>query len=268
MGISSLGCYLMLVSMLSSLAAQATGSSKLSLASSSSPGSFEIQINHVSWFRSGNISVTVEGKTYSTSDRSLKARGAETTGSGSDSLGVFTSKTQTWMAGTTPYMTSTRLYASKFVVFEQSYPAGAAGTNITLPLSQTSSPQGEVSSCFPSIDTQPAVDQPLGYVWWGGRAFLEGSQGGVWRSGGRGSPGVGTGNGGGPFVVFGEEMTDSLVFSPASNYMTNTLGNAPSPGWSESAAQSRTTQSSSEERSFCFGLDAPVESVPPGYVGV
>ena len=30
--------------------------------------------------------------------------------------------------------------------------------------------------------------------------------------------------------MFGEEMSDSLVFSPASNFMSNTPGMSPSPG--------------------------------------
>ena len=50
-------------------------------------------------------------------------------------------------------------------------------------------------------------------------------QGGSWNGGNkRDGPGVGTGDGGGPFLVFGEDMAESLVFAPASNFMTNTPG--------------------------------------------
>jgi hypothetical protein len=244
-----------------------SSASTLSLAPSPSPGGYEIQINGETWFSSGNISVTVGQTTYSTSDASLKSAGAGTSGSGSDGYGSFTSKTQKWTAGATPYTTSTRLYAEKFVIFEQSFPKGAEGTNLTFTQGSDA-----VSSCFPSIDPQPSGGKSLGYVWWGGRAFLEGSQGGQWQghnddgmgtrgpfsrvvdtdnevNTGKKGPGVGMGNGGGPFVVFGEEMTDSLVFSPANNFMTN------SPGVS----------APKNDGSFCFGLDAPVETVPAGY---
>jgi hypothetical protein len=120
-----------------------------------------------------------------------------------------------------------------------------------------------VSSCFPSINTAPVKNQSFGYVWWGGRSFLEGSQGGVWDgTNDKQGPGVGTGDGGGPFVVFGEDMTDSLVFSPASNFMTNTPGMSPAPTKHNGDTPSSAPKT---DGSFCFGLDAPVTSVPAGY---
>lgn len=50
-------------------------------------------------------------------------------------------------------------------------------------------------------------------------------------------------------MVFGQPIAESLVFSAASNFMTNTIGTSPAPG----------------DSSFCFGLDAPVTHVPAGY---
>ena len=47
-------------------------------------------------------------------------------------------------------------------------------------------------------------------------------------------------------------MNESLVFSAASNFMTNTVGRMADFGLAG-------------EASFCFGLDAPVSSVPAGY---
>jgi hypothetical protein len=109
--------------------------------------------------------------------------------------------------------------------------------------------QGEVSSCFPSINPTVVDGTPRGYVSWQGR-FMEASRGGVWQGGsGSGNPGVATGGQAGPFVVFGDEMTDSLVFSVASNFMTHTTGMSPVKG----------------DESVCFGLDGPVTSVPAGY---
>ena len=107
--------------------------------------------------------------------------------------------------------------------------------------------RGDVSSCFPSIDPAPADGKPRGFVSWQGR-FLEGSRGGTWAAN---NPGVGTGDAGGPFVVFGQPMNESLVFSAASNFMTNTVG--------------RMSDFGGGENSFCFGLDGPVSSVPAGY---
>ena len=144
--------------------------------------------------------MTVAGRTYSTADHSLRPSGAASASSGSDSLGDFTAHTQKWSAGATPYTTTARLYGAKFAVFEQVFPEGAEGTNISS--ANVSSTQGSasVSSCFPSIDQQPSrPDEALGYVWWGGRSFLEGSKGGTWNPSKHG-PGVGTGEGSGPFV--------------------------------------------------------------------
>ena len=69
-----------------------------------------------------------------------------------------------------------------------------------------------------------------------------------------GQPGVGAGAAGGPFVVFDESMSTTLVFSPSSNFMTMTLGQAPTPNTRGVA-----------DNSFCFGLDGPVAYVPAGY---
>lgn len=153
------------------------------------------------------------------------------------------------------------MYSNKFAVFEQSFPDGADATAVVKvhfpfssnvnsdPFTFISHIQGDVSSCFPSINPTVLDNQPRGFVSWQGR-FLEASRGGVWQQGsGSGSPGVATGGSGGPFVVFNSDMTDSLVFSPASNFMTNTAGMSPVK----------------EDGSFCFGLDGPVTSVPPGY---
>ena len=226
------------------------------------------------------VSVTVGGKTHSTHDGTLVAVGKAVEGKGIDSLGSYTSVTQNYTASGTPFVTSHRLYGNKFAIFEQVFPEGATGTAVTKVSERTdphvlTSPrpcascfvflpsshipysschcfmsQGDVSSCFPAIDPTSPGGASLGYVSWAGR-FLEASRGGVWQGGkGTGSPGVGTGGSGGPFVVFGEDMTDSLVFSTASNFMTNTLGMSPAPG----------------DGSFCAGgLDAPVASVPAGY---
>ena len=200
-----------------------------------------IVVNGNKWFHEGNISVTVDQKVFSTRDASLKAAGSIVVSSGADTLGKFTSKTQKWLAGNTAFTTSTREYGGKFVIFTQTFPQGAQGT-------MRAGKRGDVSSCFPSIDPAPADGKPRGFVSWQGR-FLEGSHGGSW-TGSR--PGVGTGDAGGPFVVFGQPMNESLVFSAASNFMTNTVGRMTDFGHGG-------------EASFCFGLDAPVASVPPGY---
>lgn len=256
--------------------ALASGSSQLSLGTHG-----EIEVNGKAWFAAGNISVTVGGTTYSTADASLKSAGAPTASSGSDTLGAFTSTTQAWTAGGTPYTTSARLYSEgQFVIFEQAFPKGATGTNIT-----ETTGASVVSSCYPSIDPQPVGGTALGYVSWEGRAFLEGSHGGTWDGSANGSPGPSTGDNGGTFVVFTEELHDSLVFSPASNFMTISPGMSKAPGKAVPAkyessksidydpnfqhpgagALSEASPAPSSDGSFCFGLDAPVESVPSGY---
>lgn len=133
---------------------------------------------------------------------------------------------QNWTAGGTAFVTSVRVYSAGFAVFKQLFPDGAAQTNLT-----ETRGSNVVSSCWPSVDPKPASNQSFGYVWWGGRAFLEGSVGGEWQPDDhRDGPGIGLGDDGGPFVVFEEDMKDSLVFAPASNFMTNTPGLSPAPG--------------------------------------
>jgi hypothetical protein len=201
-----------------------------------------VHVGAEAWFNPGNTSVTVDGSVYSTADGSLKASGAAETSQGSDTLGAYTMTTNKWTAGTTPFETSHRVYdGGEIVVFSQTFPKGASGTSVT--------GGGDISSCYPSIDPTPAGGKPLGYVSWQGR-FMEASRGGEWQGeGGRGGPGPGTGGAGGPFVVFGQPMTDSIVISAASNFMTNSVGSSPAKG----------------DSSFCLGLDGPVESVPAGY---
>ena len=52
-----------------------------------------------------------------------------------------------------------------------------------------------------ALDPTPADGEPKGWLSFQGR-FMEGSKGGPWQVGGRGGPGMGTGDFGGPFVVF------------------------------------------------------------------
>lgn len=200
-----------------------------------------VGVGEETWFNPGNTSVTVDGKLFSTADGSLKAAGAPTTTKGSDVLGPYSLTTSKWTAGTTPFETSQRVYDDgEMIVFAQTFPEGASGTSHT--------EGGAISSCYPSIDPSPAGGKELGFVSWQGR-FMEASRGGAWQADGHDGPGPGTGGPGGPFVVFGQPMVDSIVISAASNFMTNTVGKSPANG----------------DNSFCLGLDAPVESVPAGY---
>ena len=77
-------------------AAAAAPAGRLSLRADGggAPGAFEIAVGDDPWFRSGNVSVTVGGTTYSQADGSLVPQGASVTASGADSLGAFTSSTQ------------------------------------------------------------------------------------------------------------------------------------------------------------------------------
>ena len=68
----------------------------------SAGASFVVEVDGQPWFTSGNVSVTVASKLYSTADGSLKAAGASTKDTGSDTLGGYTRTTQKWMAGSTP----------------------------------------------------------------------------------------------------------------------------------------------------------------------
>jgi hypothetical protein len=88
-----LSSLLTLVGVCSILTSGVSGS-KLALPPTDTPGGFQITVNDVAWFSSGNVSVTVEQRTYTTTDGSLKPNGVATTGSGFDKLGDFTSRSQ------------------------------------------------------------------------------------------------------------------------------------------------------------------------------
>ena len=215
-------------------------SAELSALSSAQGGGGGVAIDGATWFSPGNVSVTVGGVTHSTADGTLEQSGTPTTDKGSDALGEYSITTKSWSAGGTPFETSEKIYdGGRFIVYTQTFPKGAAAT---------AAPGGaDVSSCYPSLDPTPADGEPKGWLSFQGR-FMEGSKGGPWQVGGRGGPGVGTGDFGGPFVVFGQPMNQSLVVSPVSNFMAATLGSSPASG----------------DDSLCLGLDAAVESVPAG----
>ena len=215
-------------------------SAELSALSSAQGGGGGVAIDGATWFSPGNVSVTVGGVTHSTADGTLEQSGTPTTDKGSDTLGDYSITTKSWSAGGTPFETSEKIYdGGRFIVYTQTFPKGAAAT---------AAPGGaDVSSCYPSLDPTPADGEPKGWLSFQGR-FMEGSKGGPWQVGGRGGPGMGTGDFGGPFVVFGQPMNQSLVVSPVSNFMAATLGSSPASG----------------DDSLCLGLDAAVESVPAG----
>jgi hypothetical protein len=62
------------------------------------------------------VSVTVGITTYSTADGSLKASGSAKQASGNDRFGSFTSQTQLWTAGGTPFATAARVYTDNKMV--------------------------------------------------------------------------------------------------------------------------------------------------------
>lgn len=68
----------------------------------SAGASFVIEVDGHPWFTSGNTSVTVDSKLYSTADGSLKASGPSAKDTGSDVLGQFSRTMQKWIAGSTP----------------------------------------------------------------------------------------------------------------------------------------------------------------------
>ncbi len=146
--------------------------------------------------------------------------------------------------------TAVRIYDHIDVaVFSHSWPQGANGTAATdlgsfrqAHLTERDEPMATgsktVSSCFPSLDTTGA--SAMGFVTFAGR-FLEASREGAFR---RELPGQGPA--GGPFVVFGKESPDALVFSAASNIMAASWG-------AEGSKQ------------LCSGLMSTVTEVPKGY---
>ena len=226
----------MLRSLLLPLVAVSLSAGQLQVPLGPTPGAFSLVTGPTQWFRSANFSVTVDNTRYSTTDGSLKPRGAAVSSTSSDRLGEFKLISQSWRAGSAPWVTSIKLYsAQRTAIFEQSFPSGASGTS--------SSPghSGGVSSCYPSIDPGSPT-QPLGFVSWQGR-FLEGSKAGKWSTR---DAGVGTGDAGGPFVVFGEEMNETLVFSAASNFM-------------------QSSQQLLAGHGLCFGLDSAISEVPKGF---
>eukprot|EP00051_Salpingoeca_urceolata_P017933 m.248958 g.248958 ORF g.248958 m.248958 type:complete len:817 (+) comp19081_c0_seq6:1182-3632(+) len=205
-------------------------------------GSFVLKVDGKAWLSSGNLSYTTSNNTHSTSDGTMVALGTVSREQGMDAFGAFERQTLVWAAASSAapaFSTSVSVYDSgDKVVFEQAFLPAATGT-------ATQAKGADVSSCFPSFDST-SVPEPMGYLSFQGR-FLEASHAGPWDASQPGRPGIGVGDAGGPFALYTQAMTDTLVFSPASQFMAATIGR------------------DANTDALCFGLDHLVTHVPKNF---
>mmetsp|Transcript_3597 Transcript_3597/g.9206 ORF Transcript_3597/g.9206 Transcript_3597/m.9206 type:complete len:812 (-) Transcript_3597:141-2576(-) len=243
---------ILLVGCLSSSVAHAD--KRLSVQWSPDGTTYNISVDRNVWFSAGDTFATAGGVTYSSSDGSLRHTDGPIQGTGSDSLGEYTSVMHAWAAGSTLLHTGVRVYSAlDTAIFYQTWPHGAFGTNRSdaAAFKEAWTPKEiesrelphrrvpDVSSCFPSIALSSDV---LGYVSFSGR-FLEASRGGALKPGSL--PEVG--HLGGPFVVLSNASSDSLVFSAASRFMEASWG------------------AEADGRTICSGTVATITSAPEGY---
>lgn len=128
---------------------------------------------------------------------------------GTDGTGSYSATQLQWMAGSTPWFTTFRTYADA-IAFEQAFPSGADGT-------ATGDREGVMSS-FPSFVAEETLSgrPSLGFVGFAGDMDGSSTKTGMW-----GKDDVPDGiSGTGPVVLFTEDLTQSLVLSAFSQFMT------------------------------------------------
>jgi hypothetical protein len=180
----------------------------------SSDGSYSLSVHGKEWLKSGPTFLTANGKLYSTADGSLKANSAVVPLSGSDpALGSYTGSQITWAAGSTPFVTSIKIFETESaVMFEQSFPKGANGT---APSANPNDLANSALSSFPSFLIEDAASEAdaKGFLTFSGR-FIEASKAASWGSKST-PPG---GKSAGPFALFDKSL-NTVMMSHASEFM-------------------------------------------------
>ena len=230
-------------------------------------GSYSLRLgDDEPWLHSAPTTVRAGGKNYSTGDASLVLV-SNHSAVGCDAVGDFSSTTITYTAGSVPFQTEFRVYATPVsaVIFEQRFPEGAKGT-----ANNCSHSQATLMSAFPAFAldaTAGGAQGPQAYVQFAGKGVptASGCQMGPWPPSPRDVSAHSCQSGGsldhvsaqpnrlssgweaaGAIAIFDGQANATLVLSPHAAFTT-------------------TQAVHTEEGVLAFGPRGSIESVPPGF---
>jgi len=220
-------------------------------------GAFSLSVDGAAFFASGATFFRAGGQLFSTADGSLAvATPPSPPTAGSDAMGAFMRQEVQWRATGAPagtsFATAVQVYAAAgAVVFEQSWPGGAAGT---------AAPGGDadsVLSAWPSFALDGAGNASgRAAVSFGGR-FLEASRAFMWSDVARNGMSS-VGQHGGPVTVFDKAYTSSVSIMSLTQHAVQisqvvAAGGGGGGGGGAAAA-------------LAYGLLGSVTSIPAGFV--
>ena len=203
--------------------------------------SYTISLKGKLWFNSGPTSVRWNGNWYSTDDATLKLVN-HTVSDGKDVWGNFSSVRLLWMSakGDFSYATYVNEYDNDSIyVFVQEFLNGTVNAS-------TGSDDNTISS-FPCFLVED-LDLKRGYLTWHGNQdkYLSADK---WSSS---VPVYGKADGGLPLVIFDEDLENTVVISPLTNFIEASQGT-----WNPKSAKAP---------AIGIGLVGSVDSVPQNYV--
>ena len=214
----------------------------------SADGSFALTVDGAPFLASAPTFTRADGRLLSTADGSLSVAAPPAAPvAGSDNIGAFNRTEVVWLSsagGAEAFRTAVQVYAAEgVVVFEQSWPSGAAGT-----AAPGDGAADTVLSGWPSFALDAADKR--GAVSFGGR-FLEASRAVALADAARnGMPSVG--QHGGPLVVF------DAAFGAAVALVSLTQHAVMVSAVTDGAAKG--------DSALSYGVIGSVTSIPPGFV--
>ncbi|XP_070576646.1 uncharacterized protein [Ptychodera flava] len=172
-------------------------------------------INNKTWLNSGPTFFTIDGKKFSSADKTLHLVNISNPSSGSDVLGKFEMQKMTWQAAAKSGMktieTSVRVYQDiSAVVFSQYFPEELHSSGINW--------VNGVCTGFPSFKVEGEKGDK-GFLSFGG-LFSDITGGGSWSTEGRGI--IREGLYGGPIAIFDKSL-NTMVISSFSEFMASSL---------------------------------------------
>ena len=168
------------------------------------------------------VRALISGTWLNSSDGSLVLGHPPSTLAGADAWGAYNATTLTWCASSspsTPLVTTTfLLYLSAPIVgFRATFPGGLGPRSAGAPTPSAPDSDG-LSLEFPAFEMDGG-GASLGFMQWSGTMLNNkndvGPNAGPWALGTPVAPGLASG----PVVLFDSEAANSLVLSPASNFM-------------------------------------------------
>nr|XP_006815625.1 PREDICTED: uncharacterized protein LOC102804514 [Saccoglossus kowalevskii] len=177
-------------------------------------GTYSISVNNETWLNSANTFFNINGKLFSSDDKTLLLVKISDPAPGADNLGNFMQQSIVWQAltksGQKSVVTGIRVYKDiSAVVFSQNFPEELTGTSINW--------SNGVCTGFPSFKVEGKKGDK-GFLSYGG-LFLETTNTGGWHTGGLG---INDGLYGGPLAIFDKNL-NTVMISSFSEFMAGSL---------------------------------------------